>query len=74
MDTIKSLQFLNPNKEIKSLTEKDIREFRSVLKGNVLLPDDIDYQHSRKEWNGMIDRKPAIIVKCVNTEDIRQTL
>lgn len=71
---MESLQFLNPNKEIKSLKEEDIREFRSVLNGNVLLPDDIEYQHSRKVWNGMIDRKPAMIVKCSNREDIQEAL
>jgi FAD/FMN-containing dehydrogenase len=40
------------------------------LTGPMLLPGDEGYHEARKVWNGMIDRYPALIVRCRNTHDI----
>lgn len=41
-----------------------------MIKGKVLTPGDTDYDNARKVWNGMIDRKPAIIAQCTDADDI----
>jgi FAD/FMN-containing dehydrogenase len=43
---------------------------RSALRGRLIAPDDEGYEEERKVWNGMIDRRPALIVKCEGTADV----
>ncbi len=41
-----------------------------IINGSVITPEDEEYNTVRKIWNGMIDRKPAVIVRCMNSTDI----
>ena len=43
---------------------------KASLKGPVLAPDEAGYDDSRTVWNAMIDRKPALIVRCLGTADV----
>jgi FAD/FMN-containing dehydrogenase len=43
---------------------------RSRLTGPVSVPGDAAYEESRSLWNGMIDRRPALVVRCVGTADV----
>jgi FAD/FMN-containing dehydrogenase len=47
-----------------------IREFASRFKGRALVPDHADYDASRRLWNGVIDRKPAVIARCSNVDQV----
>jgi FAD/FMN-containing dehydrogenase len=47
-----------------------VDELRSGFRGEVLLPADRGYDRARTIWNGMFDRRPAIIARCVSTSDI----
>ena len=47
-----------------------IDALRMHLLGRVLLPGDIGYEESRTVWNAMIDRKPALIVRCLGVADV----
>jgi FAD/FMN-containing dehydrogenase len=40
------------------------------IKGAVLTPEDAAYEEARKVYNGMIDKRPAVIARCVDTEDV----
>ncbi len=40
------------------------------LKGDVLTEDSEGYGEARSIWNGMIDRKPALIARCRSAEDV----
>jgi FAD/FMN-containing dehydrogenase len=40
------------------------------LTGSVIVPDDEAYDEARKVWNGMIDRRPALIARCQTPEDV----
>jgi FAD/FMN-containing dehydrogenase len=62
------------NGEMKSLTEDDIGDIRSRIRGQVLLPEDENYDVVRQVWNAMIDRSPAIIVRCSGTADVIQAV
>lgn len=42
----------------------------STLRGEVLRPDHIGYEAARKVWNGMIDKRPALIVRCAGVNDV----
>ena len=43
---------------------------RSNFDGDVLTPGDSGYDSARSVWNGMIDHKPALIVKCASVNDV----
>ncbi len=40
------------------------------FEGEVLGPDDPGYEGARKIWNGMIDRRPAVIARCRSSADV----
>ncbi len=50
--------------------QQTITEFRSQFRGNVLAPEDTGYDEARKVYNGMIDRKPALIAQCTDVADV----
>jgi FAD/FMN-containing dehydrogenase len=43
---------------------------RMRLRGPLLVPGDPGYEESRTVWNAMIDRRPAVVVRCVGTADV----
>jgi FAD/FMN-containing dehydrogenase len=56
------------------LSSDAIAELRSKVRGTILLPDDSGFDAARMVWNAMVDRKPAIIVRCAGAADIVQAL
>ena len=47
-----------------------IDKFAADLRGELLRPDDQRYDAARKVWNGMIDRRPALIARCTGAADV----
>src|SRR5215208_1308713 len=59
---------------MKPLGKSQVNDFKSHFRGEVLLPDDMNYDEVRQIWNAMIDRKPALIARCVAPEDVSQAV
>src|SRR5688500_15384759 len=55
---------------VGTLDPQIVTDLRKKLTGYLLLPGDQGYEEARKVWNGMIDRQPAVIVRCKNAEDV----
>jgi FAD binding domain/Berberine and berberine like len=51
-----------------------LEALRTVLAGKVITPDDADYDTARIQWNNDIDRRPAVIARCVSPADIAAAL
>jgi FAD/FMN-containing dehydrogenase len=51
-----------------------MRRLASVLRGSLVGPQAAEYSDLRRVWNGMIDRYPALIVRCVNDDDVAAAL
>jgi FAD/FMN-containing dehydrogenase len=45
-------------------------DLKGRLRGNLLLPADAGYDEARSVWNGMIDRRPALIARCLGVADV----
>lgn len=52
------------------LTSGMISNLRSQIAGNILLPEEDGYEEARKICNGMINKKPALILQCKSTNDV----
>ena len=57
------------NREIE-LSQSTVDALKARLKGPVLLPTDAGYADSRTVWNAMIDRKPALVARCLGVADV----
>ena len=56
------------------LTADTVKDLQQNFEGNILMEGDSGYETARKVWNGMIDRKPAIIAQCLSSNDIKQAV
>jgi hypothetical protein len=57
-----------------SIAEAAIEEFKTGLLGHLLRPGDTAYDEARKIWNGMFDRRPALIARCAGTADVMRAV
>ena len=56
------------------LDEPAIEEFGSELGGELIRPEDAGYEDARKLWNGMIDKKPALIARAKDSADVAEAV
>jgi FAD/FMN-containing dehydrogenase len=47
-----------------------IAALRSGLRGQLLQPGDPGYDDARSLWNAMIDRRPALVIRCLGVGDV----
>ena len=57
-----------------ALSEPTVEELRASLRGELILPGDEGYDEARKVYNGMIDRRPAAIIRCADVADVITTV
>jgi FAD/FMN-containing dehydrogenase len=53
-----------------ALCETAVERFGRGLRGELLRPDGTAYEEARKVWNGLIDKHPALIVRCAGVGDV----
>jgi FAD/FMN-containing dehydrogenase len=57
-------------REPTAAPKADWQKFRSRIRGRVILPDDPSFDRARRVYNGAIDRRPALIVRCAGAADM----
>jgi FAD/FMN-containing dehydrogenase len=53
-----------------ALDQKLVDGLRAALRGPLLLDGDAGYEEARSVWNAMIDRRPALVARCLGVADI----
>ncbi len=51
-----------------------IEALAASLRGDVLLASNQDYDRTRRVWNALFDRKPALIARCTGASDVRHAV
>ena len=45
-------------------------QLRAAFRGRLIDEDDPDYERSRRVWNSLIDKRPALIARCTDQADV----
>ena len=53
-----------------ALRASEAAVLRRTVRGAVVVPGDVVYEQARKVWNGMVDRCPAAVVYCADSDDV----
>jgi len=51
-----------------------LASFGGTFHGEIVPPGSANYETARLVWNGMIDRRPALIARCAAVEDITSAI
>jgi FAD/FMN-containing dehydrogenase len=54
----------------EGVDDSAIQNFTMAMRGEVLRPDAAEYDSARRIWNGMFDRRPALIARCTGVADV----
>ena len=52
------------------LDDAVVRDLKGVFAGELIGPGEGRYESARRVWNGMVDRRPAMIARCAGEEDV----
>jgi FAD/FMN-containing dehydrogenase len=64
------MSLINLQNGITMISAAAIEAFAARLRGRVLIATDAAYDEARTIWNGMIDRRPGLIVQCAGAADV----
>src|SRR5918996_891546 len=56
------------------MEQKNLHELRRSLAGTVIIPTDAEYDTARRGFNALVDRRPAVIARCVGNDDVAVAL
>jgi FAD/FMN-containing dehydrogenase len=56
--------------QLLEITEDTLQKLRSRVRGTILTADSPGYEESRTVWNGMIQRRPGLVVRCLGVGDV----
>lgn len=61
---------MTTTKQNTPLDEAAVAELKTHFRGVLLRPGDAGYDAARAIWNGMIDKRPALIARCTGPADV----
>lgn len=56
--------------EVGTVSSRAISDLRGRVNGALVLAGDASYDEARRVWNGMIDRRPVVVLRAATTTDI----
>jgi FAD binding domain-containing protein/berberine-like enzyme len=56
--------------DIRAISGTTLEAFATQLRGKLLTGDDDGYDTARKVWNGLVDKRPALIARCTGAADV----
>ncbi|RZL89923.1 MAG: FAD-binding oxidoreductase [Variovorax sp.] len=68
---MESLNYVTLDKDVRQLSPSDVDAFARQISGGTLAAADDGYDEARKVWNGTVDRRPALIARCLTDGDVQ---
>ena len=68
---MQNLSYLTLDREAARLRPSDVAGLASRLGGGLLTAADTGYDEARKVWNATVDRRPALIARCLTSSDVQ---
>ena len=69
-----SIRGISLNGDEIELERAAIKELGDAMTGPVMLTGHPDYDGARTIWNGMHDKRPALIARCLNNQDVSNAI
>lgn len=66
-----SLRYVTLDRDVRRLSQGDVDAFAAQIEGGVLGTADEGYDDARKVWNATVDRRPALIARCLSDGDVQ---
>ena len=66
-----SLTYLSLDREVRQIRQSDVDAFAAQISGGVLSSADDAYDEARVVWNATVDRRPALIARCLTDSDVQ---
>ncbi len=60
----------HPQSDVSGLEKHLLENLKTNIRGQLIAPGTPSYDESRKVYNGMIDKSPALIVRCADVADV----
>jgi FAD/FMN-containing dehydrogenase len=57
-----------------NLNDADVESLRNGLRGELVIAGDAGFDQARRVWNGNVDRRPALIVRCAGVADVQHAV
>jgi FAD/FMN-containing dehydrogenase len=57
-----------------AVDDSTVQAFAGRLRGKIVRPDNVSYDETRRIWNGMINKRPAMIVRCQGASDVMEAV
>ena len=58
------------NEPAATLNAEAVQRFANQIRGDLIASKDESYDEARAVWNGLIDKRPALIARCMGTGDV----
>ncbi len=68
---MQSLNYVTLDKDVRQVRQPDVDAFAAQISGGVLGAADDAYDDARKVWNATVDRRPALIARCLTDADVQ---
>ena len=67
---METLSITNVNGNQTNVVIADLHKLAEQIRGSVIRAEDETYEEARRLWNGMFDKRPAVIVQCAGVADV----
>src|SRR5436190_10707483 len=57
-----------------AVTTPALDELGARVRGDIITPDAAGYEEARAVYNGMIDKRPALVVRCRDVGDVQAAI
>ncbi len=69
-----TMPYLTLDRDVRQLSTADADAFAARISGGVLTAGDGAYDDARRIWNGMVDRRPLLIARCLSDDDVQSAV